>query len=317
MKVLNSLPEQVSDQLVVGGGPDDSGVYEIDDDRYMVQSVDFFTPIVDNPSDYGAIAAANALSDLYAMGARPATALNVVAVPYDEVGEDRLSEILTGEADKVQEAGAVIVGGHTVKNPEPVVGLAATGFIEPENLVQNRNCSPGDRLFLTKPLGTGIVTTAYQNGTIDREILDEATTSMERLNEVGIQLAKEVLVSSMTDVTGYGLIGHAQEMVPEDLGVDVSLDSLPVFDGVRKLVDEGFVPGGTRDNWSAFSDWATVEVDDEFGQWIVSDAQTSGGLLLSVSPEDEESVRELLRNGDLYSDTIGEITDQRGFRLRR
>jgi selenide,water dikinase len=317
VKVLSSLSEQVSEQLVVGGGPDDSGVYQIDEDRYMVQSVDFFTPIVDDPADYGAIAAANSLSDLYAMAARPATALNVVAVPYDEVGEDRLMEILNGEAEKVREAGSVIVGGHTVKNPEPVVGLAVTGFVQSERLVRNRESDPGDRLFLTKPLGTGIVTTAFQNGNVNEEILGETTRSMKTLNDVGIRLAEEELVSSMTDITGYGLIGHAREMIPEDLGVSVSLEALPVFEGVRNLVDEGFVPGGTRDNWSAFEDWVDREVEDEFGKWIVSDAQTSGGLLLSVPPENEETVRDLLDEHSRYAKPIGAVNEEEGFRLTR
>jgi selenide,water dikinase len=153
VKVLNRMPEQVSDKLVLAGGPDDSGVYEINEDQYMVQSVDFFTPIVDDPVDYGSIAAANAMSDVFAMGARPATALNVVGVPYDDVGEDRLSKIFDGEVETVQEADAVIVGGHTVKNPEPIVGLAVTGFVHPDRLVVNGSCEDGDQLFLTKPLG--------------------------------------------------------------------------------------------------------------------------------------------------------------------
>lgn len=315
MKVLNQIPEQVSDQLIVAGGPDDSGVYEINDDRYMVQSVDFFTPIVDDPADYGSIAAVNSMSDVFAMGAVPATALNVVGVPFDEVGEDRLVEILNGEADKTGEAGTVIVGGHTVKNPEPVVGLAVTGFVDPDRLVVNGTCEEGDRLFLTKPLGTGIVTTAFQGEGVSDEVLKEATNSMKTLNDVGIDLANENLVNSMTDITGYGFIGHAREMVGNSLGLEVSLDSLPEIDGVRDLVERGAVPGGTRDNWDAFKEWVDLGVSNEFGQWIIADAQTSGGLLLSVPDDRANEVSDLLAKNSLVSEPIGRVTASGRFRL--
>lgn len=315
MKVLEQIPEQVSDRLIVGGGPDDSGVYKVDEHQYMVQSVDFFPPIVDDPADYGAIAAANSVSDVYAMGAEPATALNVVGFPYDEVGEDRLNEILRGEAEKVRETGGLIVGGHTVKNPEPVVGLAVTGFVFRDRLVQNAACRPGDRLFLTKPLGTGIVTTAFQgDGLLDGE-LAKATSTMKRLNDIGIELANRELVNSMTDITGYGLIGHAQEMIGPGLGAEVSLSTLPVLTGVRELVEDDFVPGGTKSNWAAFGDWVTLDVDGEFGRWIVSDAQTSGGLLLSVPEPSVPAVKSLLEEEELYSSIIGEITEDDGFHL--
>lgn len=315
MKVLNSMPEQVSDRLVVAGGPDDSGVYEISDDRYMVQSVDFFTPIVDDPGDYGAVAAANSMSDVYAMGARPATALNVVGVPYEEVGEDRLSEILSGEARTANEAGAVIVGGHTVKNPEPVVGLAVTGFVEPGTLVRNGTARPGDRLYLTKPLGTGIVTTAFQGVGVSEDVLEETTNWMTTLNEIGADLAEEDLVNSMTDITGYGLIGHAREMLGEDRGAEVSLDSLPLLPDVESLVEGGSVPGGTRGNWDAFRDRVDLEVEGEFGRWIVADAQTSGGLLLAVDPSRTDPVEDRLGEAGLHAEPIGRVTDGSTFRL--
>lgn len=315
MKVLDQMPEQFSDRLVVAGGPDDSGVYEINEDQYMVQSVDFFTPIVDEPEEYGAIAAANSMSDVYAMGANPATALNVVAVPYDEVGEDRLSEILNGEAETVESAGGVIVGGHTVKNPEPVVGLAVTGFVDPSHLVRNHDCEVGDKLFLTKPLGTGIVTTAFQSEDIDEEILSGATESMKRLNDVGVKLAEEKLVNSMTDITGYGLIGHAHEMIGDTLGAEISLEAIPKLEGVRKLVEKGYVPGGTRSNWEAFENWVEIGFESDFARWIVADAQTSGGLLLSVPESSEEEVSDLLNHENLHSDSIGEVTESGRFKL--
>jgi selenide,water dikinase len=309
------MPEQVSDKLVLAGGPDDSGVYEINEDQYMVQSVDFFTPIVDNPVDYGSIAAANAMSDVFAMGARPATALNVVGVPYDEVGEDRLADIIEGEADAVQEAGAVIVGGHTVKNPEPIVGLAVTGFVQPDRLVVNGSCEDGDQLFLTKPLGTGIVTTAFQGEGVEDEVISEATNWMKTLNDVGITLAENELVNSMTDITGYGLIGHAQEMLGQGHGARISLGNLPTLTGVRELVEQGSIPGGTRSNWDAFGDRVDLSIENDFGKWIVSDAQTSGGLLLSVPPSNTDRVSDILEQEGLRSKSIGTVTTEDRFEL--
>lgn len=309
MQVLNQLPEQVSDQLVIEGGPDDSGVYEISSDRYMVQSVDFFTPIVDEPTAYGEIAAANSVSDVYAMGGRPATALNIVGVPYDEVGEDRLVKILTGESEKVNEAGAVIVGGHTVKNPEPVVGLAVTGFIQPELLVQNTTAKPGDVLFLTKPLGTGIVTTAHQRDGVQGRELQETIRWMSRLNDVGATLAEEELITTMTDITGYGLIGHAGEMLGTELGMRLNISNLPRLPDLAELIQAGYVPGGTKDNWEAFNDRVEIETESGVLPWLIADAQTSGGLLLAVDPTDADEVQQLLNREDLYPKAVGEVTD--------
>ncbi|MFB6345044.1 MAG: selenide, water dikinase SelD [bacterium] len=309
VEVLNQLPEQISENLVVGGGPDDSGVFEISEDRYMVQSVDFFTPIVDEPRSYGEIAAANSVSDVYAMGGRPATALNIVGVPMEDVGEDRLVEILSGESDKVNEADAVIVGGHTVKNPEPVVGLAVTGFVEPENLVRNTTANPGDILFLSKPLGTGIVTTAHQRDGAQGRELQDTIHWMSRLNSVGADLAERKLVTTMTDITGYGLAGHAQEMLGPDVGMKLHLQNIPRLPDLAELIEAGYVPGGTKNNWEAFKDRVDLTTQAGVLPWLVADAQTSGGLLVAVDPEDADEVQELLQDKDLYSKAIGEVTD--------
>lgn len=310
MKVLNELPEQVSENLVIGGGPDDSGVYRIGEDQLMVQSVDFFTPIVDDPYAYGEIAAANSVSDVYAMGARPATALNVVGVPMEDVGEDRLVKILTGESEKINEGGAVIVGGHTVKNPEPVVGLAVTGFVQPDTLVRNTTARAGDILFLTKPLGTGIVTTAHQRDGAQGRELQEAMNWMARLNDVGPTLAEENLVTSMTDITGYGLAGHAQEMLGPDHGMRINVSNIPRLPDLAELIQAGYVPGGTKDNWEAFKDRVEIETESGVLPWLVADAQTSGGLLLAVDPEDADAVQQTLNERDLCSKAIGEVTEE-------
>lgn len=306
------MPDQVDDRLIVGGGPDDAGVYRLEGDRVMIQSVDFFTPIVDDPDAYGTIAAVNALSDVYAMGGRPATALNVVGVPLEKVGRERLSTILGAGARAVGDAGAVLVGGHTVKNPEPVVGMAVTGFAGESDLTVNGRAEVDDRLVLTKPLGTGIVTTAHTRGEVPERSLDRAIHWMKRPNAVGPKLAEEGSVATMTDVTGYGLVGHLLEMLNEDQGARLSLESLPLLPGVRDLAREGVVPGGTRDNWESVRGRTTLEVDDEVAPWLVSDAQTSGGLLVAVPPGREEPVRTLLREAEWKHRVIGRVTGEPG-----
>jgi selenide,water dikinase len=310
VKVLSDLPEQVSDRLLLGGGPDDSGVYRLEDDQLMIQSVDFFTPIVDGPGDYGRIAAANSMSDVFAMGARPRTALNITGVPLEDVGIDRLNEILSASQTSVQSAGAVVMGGHTVKSPEPIFGLAVTGFVDEETLVRNTEASAGDRLFLTKPLGTGILTTAHKKQAIPEEAwLENGVDWMARLNDVGIELATKGYVSTMTDITGYGLLGHAYEMLGESHGMEIRAENLPVLDGVPRLIEDGHVPGGTRDNWDAVRERCDLGENDERTKWLLADAQTSGGLLLAVPGEHEGAVESLLDEQGLVSRPIGRVTD--------
>lgn len=312
MEVLSDLPEQISDRLIVAGGPDDAGVYRLDGGQAMIQSVDFFTPIVDDPEAYGAIAATNALSDIYAMGGRPATALNVVGVPLEEVGRDRLKTILRAGAEVVRDTEALLVGGHTVRNPEPIVGMAVTGFGDPDDLTLNGRARPDDQLVLTKPLGTGVITTAHTAQAVPDDSLKAAIDWMRRPNAVGPHLAERGMVSTMTDVTGYGLLGHLFEMLGSEHGAELSLDGLPLLPGVRTLVDEGHIPGGTRDNWTAVQDRVTMHVDDEVGRWLLADAQTSGGLLLAVPPERLETVQTRLEEDDWQSGVIGRVTDRPG-----
>jgi len=313
VQVLDGLPEPASDRLVVGGGPDDGGVYRMDDGDLMIQSVDFFTPIVDDPEAFGRIAAANSMSDIYAMGARPRTALNVTGVPLEDVGIQRLQQILRASHEKVQEAGAVVMGGHTVKSPEPFFGLAVTGFSPDERLIQNLHANVGDRLILTKPLGTGILTTAHKNGEIPRdEWLEEGIQWMGRLNDVGATLADRGWISSMTDITGYGFLGHGFEMLGEHQGMEIEYDQLPVLPGITELIDAGHVPGGTRTNWDSVNDQVQIEGDTEPVCWLVADAQTSGGLLLAVPDDNVHEVSDLLNSEELCSDVIGQVTDQPG-----
>lgn len=306
------MPEQVNDRLLVGGGPDDAGVYRLEGDRVMIQSVDFFTPIVDDPEAYGTIAAVNAMSDVYAMGGRPATALNVVGVPLADVGRERLSTILGAGARAVTDAGAVLVGGHTVKNPEPVVGMAVTGFADEDDLTVNGRSEINDRLILTKPLGTGVVTTAHTRDAVSERSLDRAVHWMKRPNTVGPELAETGRVSTMTDVTGYGLVGHLLEMLAEGQGARLSLGTLPLLPGVRDLVEADFVPGGTRDNWESVRERVTLLVDDEQAPWLICDAQTSGGLLMSLPDDHLGEVQTLLRETEWHHEVIGRVTEEPG-----
>ena len=265
---------------------DDAAVYRISDDLALVQTVDFFTPIVDDPYLYGQIAATNSLSDIYAMGGRPITAMNVVGMPADVLSEEIINEILKGGADKVKEAKCALAGGHSVKNPEPLYGLSVTGLVHPDRMITNADAKAGDLLILTKPLGTGILTTGIKRGLASGEIVDRAVALMSRLNTPGQTMAEKGLVKCATDVTGFGLLGHIRSLCKSS-GVRVELNSaeIPVIgpEIIRLIEEESCVPGGTKENLR------TSNPDVEWGdgvseamKFLLADAQTSGGLLCSV-----------------------------------
>jgi selenide,water dikinase len=270
--------------LVATATADDAGVYRLSSETALVQTVDFFTPIVDDPYTFGAIAAANALSDVYAMGGTPITALAIAAFPED-MPPGTIGEILRGGTDKAREAGVSIIGGHTIKDNEPKYGLAVTGTVHPEKIWRNATASVGDAIVLTKRLGTGILTTARRADRIDDAALLEAIESMTTLNRDAAAALKDMHVHAVTDVTGFGLLGHLSEMLaPQALGADIDVALLPIFAGVRELVDAGIAPGGTRSNLQqalengvAFADGVT-----ETDRLIAADAQTSGGLLIAL-----------------------------------
>ena len=263
---------------------DDAGVYRLSDDLALVQTVDFFTPIVDDPYDFGRIAAANALSDIYAMGGKPLTALNIAAFPVETLGTEILARILEGGAAVAAEAGVAIVGGHTLKDDEPKYGLAVLGTIHPDRVVSNAGARPGDLLLLSKPVGTGVLTTARKRDAIGDEALGAAIASMAQLNERAARAMLAHGAHGATDVTGYGLIGHGGE-VARASGVALAIDAakVPCFDGVLQLIEAGVVPGGTRDNLAEHARFARYadEVDDAH-RLLLSDAQTSGGLLIAI-----------------------------------
>lgn len=296
--LLGELPRSENPALLVGTETaDDAGVYQLSDDLAIVQSVDFFTPIVDDPYDFGRIAAANALSDLYAMGARPLTAMNLVAFPLEQLGPEVLGEILRGGVDIAAEAGATVLGGHSIDDPEPKFGLAVTGVAHPDQVVRNSTARAGDRLFLTKPLGAGAVSTAAKRDVADAPMIARATEVMTTLNAGAAEAALSVGPSAMTDVTGFGLLGHLRELTAASaVSARVQAAAVPAIDGVLDLLESGDgVSGGNRRN----AEFASSFTDFEAGvppalHALLADPMTSGGLLVAapaaVAGEMEEAL---------------------------
>ena len=278
--------EEYPDLLVGLGVPDDAAVWRLDDQRALVLTTDFFTPVVDDAYDYGAIAAANSLSDIYAMGGRPFMALNVAALPPDLPAEI-LSNILRGGAEKTREAGVVIAGGHTVQDQEPKYGLVVVGMVDPARMVTKGGARPGDRLVLTKPLGFGVTTTALKRQQADDVDVDEVVGWMKRLNRAAAELGAGAGVRGGTDITGYSLLGHGLEMA-EASGVKLRLflDQIPLVSGARRYARLGTFPGGASDNRLFFGPRVQFEQGiAETDEMLLFDPQTSGGLLLAVPPE--------------------------------
>ena len=289
---------------------DDSAVYTLDDGRIIIQSVDFFTPIVDDPFTFGQIAAANSLSDIYAMGGTPLFALNVAAFNSDELPLSVLTDILNGGVDIAKEAGIPILGGHTIKDKEPKYGMVVTGEVHPDKLTRNDTAKIGDLLVLTKPLGTGIISTAIKRHIANESIMKTAIDTMRTLNKSAAEAMAEVGANACTDITGYGLLGHLLEMCKgSNVSATIEFDAMPFMNGVFELAQDGVIPGGTKRNLEFVQDDISfAEHLAEFQLHMLADAQTSGGLLMSVPPEKAEAlVNALKSNGTLASHIIGEI----------
>ena len=300
--------------MVVGfDGADDAAVVRLDDGKLIVQTLDFFTPIVDDPYDFGQIAAANALSDIYAMGGTPLYALNIVGFPINDLPKETLTAILQGGADKAKEAGIPIVGGHSVDDKEPKYGMVVTGEVQENHLVRNSSAKPGDALILTKPLGTGIIATAIKKGKASEESITAATKSMATLNKAAADAVKNVDIHAATDVTGYGLLGHLLEMCKASgVSAEVNFSSLEFLPGVRELAEAGIIPGGTKRNLEYVKDSAKFDSSlSETDQLLAADAQTSGGLLVSL-PENETDRYISLVDSDYFFTPlkIGNISDK-------
>lgn len=312
MQVIRSLPKSVPNpNLLVGlDTSDDAGVYKLTDDLALVQTVDFFTPIVDDPYSFGQIAAANALSDIYAMGGKPLTVLNIVAFPISTLDKSILADILRGAADKVSEAGATLVGGHSIDDKEPKFGLAVTGLVHPDQVRTNAGAQPGDKLILTKPIGVGILTTSIKKGRLSPEETARLTAVMSTLNKTAAEVMGSYEVHACTDVTGFGLLGHASEMAKgSGNGLVIWKDAVPVLPRARELAEEGFVPGGTRNNFAHLEGTVIYpESLDQIGRYLLCDAVTSGGLLISVAGQESESLLAALAAAGVEAAIIGEVT---------
>ena len=312
--MLRHVPTESGDPAVLVGlaSPDDSAVYRISADRALVQSVDFFTPIVDDPFDWGRIAAANALSDVYAMGGRPFSALNLVGWPR-ELDIELLGRVLEGGAQICAEAGVSVVGGHTVDDPEPKYGLSVTGVVHPERVVHKTGARPGCELVLTKPLGTGIVSTALKEGRARPEWVGEAVASMTTLNAPAAEVMVEVGVEAATDVTGFGFVGHLLQMLDGATGAEIDFGALPLLSGALELAGDGVFPGGSARNMEAGAAFVDVGSLDDARKRILFDAQTSGGLLLAVRSERTAILLARLEDeGVAHAGVIGRVTDEIG-----
>lgn len=309
--------EDYPDLLVGIGQPDDASVWRLDDERALVVTTDFFTPVVDNPYDYGAIAAANALSDVYAMGGAPFLALNIAALPPDLPAEIS-AEIFRGGAEKALEAGVVIAGGHTVQDKEPKYGLVVLGFVRPERLISKSGARTGDILVLTKPLGFGTVTTALKSNLADPEDVDEAVRWMKRLNKTAAQIAVACGVRGGTDVTGFSLIGHAIEIAEASgLGLRFDYTKIPFTSGAKKYAADWVFPGGSFDNQAFYGKQVRFKTElDEPSRILLYDPQTSGGLLLAVPPEKIDDFLSQAVTQDQPAWVIGEAIAGQGIEIR-
>ena len=294
-------------------------MYRIDRNRALVQTTDFFTPIVDEPFPYGQIAAANALSDVYAMGGRPLTALNILGIPADSVPPHIMNLILRGGAAKIKEAKCVLIGGHTIRNPEPIYGLAVTGLVSPRRMLTNAKARAGDVLVLTKPLGTGIITTGIKRGMTSRLLERRVIAVMTKLNSVGPELAERGLLKAAVDVTGFGLLGHLGAMCrASGVGAEIAADAVPVISAeVFRLIAADCVPGGSRDNLDFANKFTEWDDTTQAQKILLTDAQTSGGLLLSVPRRNLDAVLKRLKtHHTLCAAVIGQIVQSDKPRIR-
>ena len=289
---------------------EDAGIYRLTPDIAIIQTVDFFTPIVDDPYDFGQVAAANALSDVYAKGGKPLTAMNIVCFPVKKMDISVLRDILRGGLDKMREAGVLLIGGHSVDDPELKYGLSVTGTIHPRKVVKNNGGKPGDKLILTKPLGTGIISTAIKAGEADRRLVKKLTASMAKLNRAASEAMMAVGVHACTDITGFGLLGHASEMLEDTrVGMTINSSQVPVFPEAVAFAKAGFIPGGLYRN----RDYRKHMVDfspsvPQYLADILFDPQTSGGLLMAVSKTKAQRLLQALHEGGVKdAAVIGEV----------
>lgn len=318
-QVLKSFPATIHPDILVGTETsDDAAVYRINKDTAVVQTVDFFTPVLDDPFMFGAVAAANALSDVYAMGARPLFGLNIVAFPTNRLSLEVLQQILAGARSVADEAGISIIGGHTIEDNEPKFGMVITGTVHPDAVIRNHTSKPGDELILTKPLGTGILSTAMKRDQLDPQTSTLLYNTMRRLNKTDAEIMQKYTVSACTDISGFGLLGHLKEMLtPSGLSATLNSSLIPILDGARELAARGMIPGGTKNNLDYCSEFVTFsEKVTRVERLIFADAQTSGGLLISVESASAEGLLEEIRSsGNLSAARIGTVLKGKNIRI--
>lgn len=303
---LNGKNEQV---LIGFDTSDDAGVFKLSDDLAIVQTLDFITPVVDDPYVYGQIAAANSLSDVFAMGADVKTALNIVGFDKKNLSKDALGEILRGGFEKIKECNGVLLGGHTIESPEMYYGLSVTGTIHPNNVIRNNSAKVEDVLVLTKPIGMGILTTAIKRDLVNISTIKECAKIMASLNYLPSRIMRKYRVNSCTDITGFGLLGHAFECINEDISFNLFCDEIPLVKEAIALATEGVIPGGTKKNMKFCEDKVLYKKDlEEYYKAILCDAQTSGGLLIAMNKDDaKEYIKEVEDFSFGYAKIIGEV----------
>ena len=306
--VLGKLPKVKDPNLLVGfEGSDDAAIYQLTDDIAIVQTLDFFPPMVEDPYIFGQIAAANALSDVYAMGGDVKTALNIVCFP-EKMDLNILGKILTGGNEKVMEAGGILAGGHSIADADVKYGLSVTGIIHPKKIFQNSGVKPKDKLILTKPLGVGIIATAGRVGEASKEAMDQAVKSMTTLNKYASHIIRNYEVHACTDVTGFGLLGHLHEMLQKEYTAVIQSEAIPYIKEAYAYANEFILTAAGQRNRNFVEPYVAFEIDDFAMEEILFDPQTSGGLLFSIAPEDADQVMEELKDLELPCSIIGEIT---------
>jgi len=314
LRLLNDLGPEKDPNLLVGlNAPDDAAVYRLNDEQAIVMTTDFFAPLVDDPYDFGAIAAANAMSDVYAMGGEVVLALNIAAFPED-MDPEIIAAILRGGAEKVHEAGGIVGGGHTIIDPEPKFGLAVVGLVHPDQVLMKSTAEPGDAVFLTKALGTGIVATAAMQDKASSEDLQAAVESMKRLSRHASHLAREAGAHALTDVTGFSLLGHAYEVAAASgVGIRIDASNLPLLPGAEDYASQEIITGGAKRNREYLDGKARVSVGvTETMGHILFDPQTSGGLLFTVAPESAEETERLFGESSEPIWRVGEVVEGEG-----
>lgn len=302
-------------KLLVGNDTkDDAAVYDIGNGQAIISTTDFFMPIVDDPFDFGRIASANAISDVYAMGGTPLMAVAILGWPINKISAEVAHRVIEGSRNLCNEAGITLAGGHSIDSPEPIFGLAVTGSVAIKNLKRNSTATPGCKLYLTKPLGVGILTTAQKKGLLKPEHKDIARNLMVRLNDIGARIGRLSGVKAMTDVTGFGFLGHLCEVCEgSNLTAVIDYDAVPVIDVIGQYIDQNCIPGGTLRNWDSYGD--KIENITDYRRNILCDPQTSGGLLIAVEPQEKNKLLDLMDKHGLKLNSIGYLKERAGNEL--